>query len=84
MALPDPPLQDSIPPQKTSRLRFRPTLAAFGRAARFLSLTAIAQAAGIPRQTLFTRLRRGGPELSDAESTAVTDELSTAGIVLEN
>jgi DNA-binding phage protein len=65
-------------------MRFRPTLAALGRAARFLSLTAVAQAAGIPRQTLFTRLRRGGPELSDVESAAVTDELTSAGIVLEN
>lgn len=60
------------------------TLASLSRASPFLSLTAVAKAAGIPRQTLFTRLRRGGPELSVGQAQAVVNTLAEAGITLES
>jgi DNA-binding phage protein len=82
MAISDPPHQDSMARAKPSRLRGRLTLAALGRASRYLSLTAVAKAAGLPRQTLFTRLRRGRPEITVAEDSAITATLAEAGLDL--
>jgi DNA-binding phage protein len=77
MALQDPPLPDPTPPAGPPA---PVTLAALARASGVLSLTAVAQAAGIPRQTLFTRLRRGRPELTAQEALTIAAALEGAGL----
>ena len=58
------------------------TLDALRKAKPFLSVSAIADAAGMSRQSLHTRLRRGSPELTPEEAHAIAGALGAVGIVI--
>ena len=58
------------------------TIAALREAAPVLSISKLAEAAGMPAQTLHTRLRRGVPEFTPEESDALVRGLGGFGVVL--
>ena len=60
-----------------------PSTEDLGLIAKLIKLSYIARAAGIPEQSLFTKIRRG-TELLPSESSAIARVLATAGLSFVN
>ena len=61
-----------------------PTLKDLLAAHPALNVSWVARVIGVPRQTLHTRLRRGGPDLTAEEERKLETALSEKGLRFEN